>query len=251
MFDHYLTHQQPDRKRQRLLSIALFVSTTGTLLSVLFMYIMGKFAIEGVSPPTISYIMVQMSADEPPPPPPPPPPPAAAEEPVEEEVIEEEEPLDEEIIQPKEVKEKIPEVTKKRVSKLRGGGVGGMIGGMPGGSGSMFGGISTKAKGRQSAKKPISAVMEQAIYAPSPDQKLFQSTKTGRFSKTPGATVVSFCIASTGKVVDVRTKRGFPGDPQIDKIVRDQVKKWRFRPFKVAGKAMKTCTDYKFKVKFK
>ncbi|EDM74673.1 hypothetical protein PPSIR1_11826, partial [Plesiocystis pacifica SIR-1] len=54
-----------------------------------------------------------------------------------------------------------------------------------------------------------------------------------------------------GKVVDVKTKTKFPGDPQVDKIIRDTIKKWRFKPFVVGGKPVKTCTERTFKIKFK
>ena len=36
----------------------------------------------------------------------------------------------------------------------------------------------------------------------------------------------------------------------VDRICRDTVKQWRFRPFKVDGKARKTCSTVTFDIRF-
>jgi protein TonB len=124
---------------------------------------------------------------------------------------------------------------------------GGVPGGIPGG-----GGISTKPSGTGGvAKKPLDAVMAQAVYSPNPDEKLLQQTKAARFDKRDGTNTTSFCVDVSGKVVDVTTKQKFPGDPQVDQIIRDTIKKWRFKAFYVGGKPVKTCTERTFKLKFK
>ena len=52
------------------------------------------------------------------------------------------------------------------------------------------------------------------------------------------------------KTVDVKTKKKFPNDPKVDEICRDTIKKWRFKPFIVGGKPVKTCSVAEFNLKF-
>ena len=113
MFEHYLTYQKADPRRQRRIAIASIVSGTLTFSGIVFVWAANKMNITKVDPPTVQFLMVQMTAEEAPPPPPPPPPPAATEqetEPEEEDVPEEEVP--EEIVQPKETPDKVPDVKK-------------------------------------------------------------------------------------------------------------------------------------------
>jgi len=98
--------------------------------------------------------------------------------------------------------------------------------------------------------QPVASVMQQAIYAQDPTSKDFESTKAARFDKRPGTNKTSFCIDPGGKVVDVKTKQKFPGDPKVDEIIREKIKKWRFKPFLVGGKPIKTCTVATFDLKF-
>jgi protein TonB len=49
----------------------------------------------------------------------------------------------------------------------------------------------------------------------------------------------------------VRTVKAFPGDPAVDEVIRSTIKTWRFRPFMVEGKAVKTCTSQVFRITFK
>ncbi len=116
MFEHYMHYQGSDPRRRKRLQIAAIGSGAVTFSLIAFMWVANKMSISKVDPPTITYIMVQMSAEEPPPPPPPPPPPAGGEEPQsepeEEEIPEEEVPL-EDIVQPDDKPDKIPEPTKE------------------------------------------------------------------------------------------------------------------------------------------
>jgi protein TonB len=247
MFDHYLEYQKPDSKRARLLRRALVVSTTGTSLVLAWLWVQGKLAIVQVDPPAIAFIMVQMTQDEPPPPPPPPPPPAAEQE-QEEEVVEEDEPI-EEITQPDEVKDKIPEVKKV---PFKSGLVGGVPGGVPGGVlGGSFGNQVKQANTNETVKSKLEAVMGRIVYQPEVSQQALLQTPTGKFAKKPGSTTVGFCIEPTGKISEVRTVRGFPGDPAIDAIFRDLVKKWRGKPLVVGGKSRRECSEKTFNIKWK
>ncbi len=243
-------HQVADPRRRRRMQIAAIASGVTTFSLILFMWVANKMSIARVDAPNTSFIMVQMSMDEPPPPPPPPPPPASSNE-VEEEIPEEEVPM-EEIVQPTETPEKVPE---EKTQKIPGGVPGGVPGGIPGGvvGGVVggLGGVATKRDAGNVAKKPIGAVMQQAIYAPDPDPKKLQATKAGMFDRRSGVNKTSFCVNTSGKTEDVRTVKKFPNDPKVDTIIRNTVKKWRFKPFTVGGKAQKTCATYEFQISFK
>ncbi|WP_106391558.1 energy transducer TonB [Enhygromyxa salina] len=78
-----------------------------------------------------------------------------------------------------------------------------------------------------------------------------RQTKAARFDKTDGATAVAFCVDTTGETSDIHTVQYFPGDPMVDKIMRETVATWRFEPFMVDGKAIKACTQKVFKLEFK
>ncbi|HLT39745.1 MAG TPA: hypothetical protein VK034_25860 [Enhygromyxa sp.] len=99
--------------------------------------------------------------------------------------------------------------------------------------------------------RPLSEVNEQAIYTPDPDNKALQQTKAARFDKADGVSVVAFCVETNGATSDIQTVQKFPGDPLIDKIIRDTVAGWRFRPFIVDGAAVKVCTEKRFVLRFR
>ena len=248
MFEHYMTYQATDPRRRRRLQIALAASGVTTFSLITFMWVANKMNIARVDPPTISYIMVQMSMDEPPPPPPPPPPPAS--EQVEEDIPDEEVPLEEDVVQPKEIPDKVPETKNMKVpSGVPGGVPGGIPGGMPGG---LAGGVATKREPpKEVEKKPIQAVMRQGLYTPDPDPKKLATTKSAMFTRANGSNKTYFCVDTSGNTTDIRTTKRFPGDPQIDQIIAETVRKWRFRPFMVGSKPMKTCTTYTFEIEFK
>ena len=44
--------------------------------------------------------------------------------------------------------------------------------------------------------------------------------------------------------------RRFPGDTAVDAIVRKTVKRWRFKPWMVGGKARRTCSSVSFQIHF-
>jgi protein TonB len=98
---------------------------------------------------------------------------------------------------------------------------------------------------------PLDAVMAQAIYSPNPDVEALQQTKAARFDKTDGINVTRFCVDVHGVVMEVETKQKFPDDPEVDRILREAIASWRFKPFMVDGKPIKTCTERRFKLKFR
>ena len=139
-----------------------------------------------------------------------------------------------------------------------GGVPGGVIGGVPGGVvGGVVGGTLDGYEGAPLgvAKKarppePLEAVMARAIYTPDPDQKLLAKTATGLLKRGKGVNKTFFCVRTDGKTEDVRTTRKYPGDPEIDRVCRDVVKRWRFRPRLVGGKKVRTCTTVRFEITF-
>src|SRR5690606_29482365 len=97
----------------------------------------------------------------------------------------------------------------------------------------------------------IAVVMGNAIYKPEPEGSKLAGTKAGMFDKRPGTVTIFFCVDVGGKTADVKTKKKFPhNDPKVDEICRDTVKKWRFKPFMVGGKATKVCSEVDFNIKF-
>jgi len=111
--------------------------------------------------------------------------------------------------------------------------------------------VATKREPTQAAApKPFAVVVANAIYRPEPDKSALAGTKAAMFDKRPGTNETSFCVDTDGKTVDVKTKKKFPNDPKVDEICRDTVKKWRFRPFVVGGKPVKTCSVAEFNLKF-
>lgn len=97
---------------------------------------------------------------------------------------------------------------------------------------------------------PLADVMEQAVYSPDPDAKELQQTKAARFDKAVGISIVAFCVDVDGSTSDIHTVQKFPGDPQIDHILRDTIARWRFRPFVVGGAAVKVCAENIFRLRF-
>ncbi|MEZ4453406.1 MAG: hypothetical protein R3B09_28335 [Nannocystaceae bacterium] len=262
MFEHYMNYQYADPRRQRQMTLAATVSGVLTLSMITFAWAANKMDIARVEAPTINYIVFQLAMDEPPPPPPPPPPPAGSEEEEEEEEkVPDEEIPEEEIVQPKETPEKVPDAKKApgKSAKIPGGVPGGIPGGVPGGVvggvlggqlGGQLGGVAVKRDNQQAAPPiPINAVMSQGVYVPDPDDKLLKSTKASMFDKRPCVSKVFFCVDTNGKTTDVRTK-GKCYDPKVDEICRETVKKWRFKPFIVGGKTQKQCSTMEFSLKF-
>ncbi|MCA9707410.1 MAG: TonB family protein [Myxococcales bacterium] len=98
-------------------------------------------------------------------------------------------------------------------------------------------------------QEPWAVTRAKAIYTPDPDSTQLARTQTGRTSRTPGKTSVAFCIDGDGRTFDVRVRSRF-GDPQVDRICRQTVAKWRFHPQRVAGKARPTCSTITFDIRF-
>lgn len=255
MFDHYLQQQKPDPRRQKLLGVCTGIATFATAMGLCSVWVSGKLSVYSVAPPSMNFVMVQMNLDEAPPPPPPPPPPVGSESQSEDDEPVPDEPVVIEKIQsPTDSNDKIPH------PKPRANIPGASRHGIPGGTGPLSGigstlGLSTglrkAAPAVQARVKPLSSVMAHKVYQPpSPTQALLE-TPTGRFQKRPGSVTVSFCISTTGQVINTRIKRKFPGDPAVDKIMLQWLRGFRFRPFVVDNQPRKICTEYRMNVRFR
>ncbi len=95
----------------------------------------------------------------------------------------------------------------------------------------------------------INVVRANALYSPDPDRSKLARTNAGTMNRRSGKSAVSFCVSAAGKAVDVRTSSKF-GDDDVDRICRETVQQWRFRPFEVGGKARKTCSTVTFDIRF-
>ncbi len=262
MFEHYMTYQAVDPRFTRMMGVSAILSGMVTLSMVTFAWAANKMDISKVDAPTSDYLIFQLDMDDPPPPAAAP---AAAAVKADDddsesarpsdEVPEEEPPQEESLAPPSEAPKELP--------KLRGGGGSSGVPGIPrGGSIGMPGspiGVSIgdttsllKPRKKEAAPppKPIQAVMAQGVFTPDPDQKRLAASKAGMFDKRSCVNRTSFCVDASGKVVDVRTKSKCY-DPQVDAICRDAVKRWRFKPFIVAGAAKKTCSTVQFDLSFK
>lgn len=263
MFEHYLHQHVPDRRRRLRLVVAAHLAAMATTGAIGFTWLMGKLQIAQVAPPSAQFMLVQMALDEPQPPPPLPPAPARPEP---EDRPEPEEPkLDE---PPESFAELLPP-PKPRPGPVGNGaptatgtapiGVPGVGFGVPGVNRIPNGlppGFSptiatSRPKREERAPVPLAAVRAQAVYTPNPDQDRLAATRAGMFDKRPGENETAFCVDAGGRTTEVRTVKAFPGDPAVDEIIRSTVKTWRFRPFMVEGKAIKTCTSQVFRITFR
>lgn len=264
MFEHYMSYQYADPRRQKMMGIAATISGVVTLSVVTFAWAANKMDISRVEPPASDYVVFQLTSDDPPPPPPPPPAGSLDKDdgedtnkPAPEDSIPDEAPPDEEPLA-------APDRAPERIPKPRGGSSSGRVPGVPGSGG--FGvpggpigiGIGTplnqprtpRTETKQPAPKPISSVMAQAVYSPDPDRAKLASTRAGMFDKRPCTNKTSFCVDTRGQVVDVRTRKGCY-DKKVDAICRETVGKWRFKPFVVGGRPQKTCSVVSFDLQFR
>ena len=98
--------------------------------------------------------------------------------------------------------------------------------------------------------KQIAFSRSQCIACADPEQKQLQATNAAHSGRAGGRNVTHYCISPSGQVTDVSTEKAFPGDPEVDRICRETVRKWRFKPSLVNGQPLKTCTSVTFNLHF-
>lgn len=265
-------HDELSERRRRLMTSALMAAVL-SLSAGTMAWVGGKLGISAVAPPSNAYQVTFQVAEVPPPPSPPPAPRGGLAD-----GAKDDEPSTPDEIVPEPKDEAPPEVAPldlearpRRSTGVptdgtgkgpAGRGLGPGIG--PGGpsSGTCLlppcVGTTTIATTRPriepppvpTARAPIDTVMGTSIFAPDPDPRALASTPTGRSHRQSGRSSVSFCIDKGGKTFDVRTRTGFRGDAEVDRICRQTVSKWRFKPMRVGGQARTTCTTVTFDIRF-
>lgn len=98
------------------------------------------------------------------------------------------------------------------------------------------------------AKVPLSVVEGRARFSPDPPREELLATRAGQLQRG-GTTVVEFCVGTDGKVERVSTKRS-AGDGDVDRICRETLKRWRFSPLQVQGRATRMCSEMSFVIAF-
>jgi len=111
-------------------------------------------------------------------------------------------------------------------------------------------GVPSKPRTEPKAREALSVLKARGIYTPDPTAAALAKTKTGLGSRAPGMVKVEFCVGPNGKVSSSKVTRRFSGDPAVDRICQAAVKKWRFKPARVGGKARTTCSDVTFRIEF-
>jgi len=257
-------------RRRRSMMGALAAATLSMALGV-SSWTADKLGISRVAPPKHTYAVTLQVLEPPPPPPAPPPIAGIVEKDTTRDVAARDEPErpepdvvpDEVIPLDPDVRPRTPGTVPGTGGKTGGGSPHGSIDGIPGtgarcllppclGTTPIVGTPLPQPKPSTTPpeKAPITAVMATAVFAPNPDQARLARTPTGRSHRSPGKTTVSFCIDGSGKTYDVRVRRGFPGDPEVDEICRATVSKWRFSPQRVGGKVRSTCSQVTFDIRF-
>ncbi len=99
-------------------------------------------------------------------------------------------------------------------------------------------------------RAPLSVLKARSIYSPDPKASDLAKTKTGLGARRPGTVKVEFCVGPRGMVASAKIKRRFGSDPGVDKVCLDAVKRWRFKPARIDGKARTTCSDVTFDLRF-
>ncbi|MCA9690832.1 MAG: hypothetical protein R3A51_19765 [Nannocystaceae bacterium] len=265
MFEHYLHNKGGDPARRRRIAVAANLSASVTAGFLMFTWLADKLQIARVDAPTVEYVLFQLTESSHVASPPPPPPPLGTpeadkerERPIERPV--EDVPLED--APPELVPERVPTAPPSRTVGVPDGKPEGKPWGVPRGIPNGVGlglgnGTSVpplvgtqQSPPKQAAPEPFDAAMSRCVYCPSPDTAKLSATTTGMFNRRSGVNKTRFCIGVDGKVDEVTTASKFPGDPRVDAICRDTIKRWRFKPFKVADKARRSCTTATFNIQF-
>ncbi len=102
----------------------------------------------------------------------------------------------------------------------------------------------------QKERAPLSVLKARSVYTPDPQPAALAKTKTGLGSRAPGAVKVEFCVGTDGRVSSAKIAKRFGSDPEVDRICKAAVKKWRFKPATMGGKKRTTCSDVTFDIRF-
>lgn len=260
MFDTYLIHQQPDPRLRKRMAFATSLAIATTLMSGAFLWVTEKMQISMVSPPGSDFLIFALEELTAPPPPPPPAAPAGAvEDPPEE--VEDEDPdiLEDPEQPPDEVPTEIPKTKRsksdvlKSIGNSQGTGMG--IGlGIGTGTGTCVvgcGQVKVKTPTTTTTKPPPEVDFSALTcrVCPDPPQKELARSQAAMMGRPSVSNKTRFCVDASGKVESVSVRRK-SGDADVDRIIKQTVRKWRFAPMKVDGRARKACSTAAFDIKF-
>ena len=99
----------------------------------------------------------------------------------------------------------------------------------------------------QTNPDPLRVLMQHAIYKPNPDGDALAATRAYQLGLS-GESETRFCIDKKGLPIEVKTVKNFPGDPHVDRICREALQSWRFKPVLVDGRPIKLCAVIVFNI---
>ena len=248
MFDSYVTSK--NTKARKWVVVTVSVSVVAHVIAIGILVIKGYWTIGKVSPEVQDDDLAFYAS--PPPPPPPPPGGAKKKKTVEKKVKKVK--VTETVQQKKEDKDKPEKVTESDEPDgveggVKGGVAGGVVGGVLGGvEGGVLGGTGTGPPPPPPKQQIVAPNVLKAQRIAGNDQITMPNNEKVNFKRSgkPRAIAVAMvCVSAGGKVtsVSLRKKSGFAG---WDRKLRAEIKKWRFRPVKVGGKAVTACSPITF-----
>ncbi len=242
MFDNYVVAKRGKPKRWVVVLVTFSIAVH--VAAILGMLIRSYWVIAKVSPPE-----TESQWGSAPPPPPPPPPGGKKKTNTEKKKIKK---VDATEVQPtKKVEEKVETESEDEGVEggVEGGVAGGVVGGVLGGvEGGVLGGTGESAP--PPPEKP-QIVQQTALEAQriSGDKNIQppDTTKTSikRDGKTRVMAVVKMCLTSGGTVQSLKMIKS-SGYPAYDSVIKTKMNAWKYRPFKVNGKAVPVCSAVTF-----
>ncbi len=270
MFDVYMQGQGVDPRTRARMMMALVAAMGVTVSAAAASWAVGKMSVRRVGAPNpLAVIELAMAVDlpqsqaEPPPRPEPVEPAAAATSPA---ATGASQPAPDEA--PTETPSELPSPRTQPASTPEGGegvpGVPGVPGlGGPGclGAGCVPGGpprpprrvgvfTPRQTETDTTVREPLSSIRVRSLYTPDPKTADLAKTKTGLGARRPGTVEVEFCVGPNGRVANAKVVHGFSGDPGIDRVCKNAVKSWRFKPAQLNGKARTVCSEVSFEIRF-
>jgi TonB family protein len=270
MFDHYMSHQFADPRRRSRLLLASVAAALGCTLSVGMMWTSHQLSLGRVDAPSLGNFeftainLLETPDLTKPPPTPPPEEPARAVIP-EDELFERIEKAD----TPRDSSPHRDDPSKPSKEKptlfesigSQGCPVGAVCHGTdtgkrafgPGGGGSGDGdgdgdGDCKGAHCEGEAAGPVKFERLRCRACADPAVDTLRKTPAAAMHRS-GVNETRFCVDEDGRTYDVATKRSL-GDAAVDRICRDTVRKWRFAPMQIAGKARRACSSVRFDIRF-
>jgi TonB family protein len=257
MFDTYLVAHAVDPRARRRLTAAAIAALAASAFVIGSAATANKLTISRVNAPRIDHVLV-MPIDVPPPPgAAPPPAPKAASAASDDDATPDDESRDDD-------DDLAPLDAPVRAAAGRGdttgaGGPDGPSSPIPGTGtclvpGCIAGPAAPKARVQPPGDPPpvthapIDAVREHAIFSPDPPRSELARTPAA-LARRDAPVTVGFCVDTSGRVDDVRVKIG-SGDPEVDRICKKTVERWRFRAMVVDGAPRRTCTKVTFEIAF-